>query len=225
MLEHAVDDPTDTERWLDDVRRKLLLLRRLCLLGETDHFLGQDELFVVDLDLKLFATGQSLGQLFLLIICRVFKEFSDHLLILLKLLADDLFVEHGVRHSVSDWLRKLAASHKLHSCFILMLGQIKGRSISVTSDLDPAIAGLDLGIPAIIGVVSHLGRAMLAEANGLALDAKRGQEKIGASHEITDCLVADKATSDSLADSHSHRHNNALILKCSTPKWKWSIGH
>ena len=105
VLEHAVDDPTDTERWLNDVRRELLLLRRLCLLSEADHLLSQDKLLVVDLDLELFAAGQSLGQLFLLIICRVFKEFSDHLLILLKLLADDLLVEHGVRHSVCDWLR------------------------------------------------------------------------------------------------------------------------
>jgi len=47
MLEDAVDDTADTERWLDDVRHELLLLSVLGLSGEADHLLRENEVFTL----------------------------------------------------------------------------------------------------------------------------------------------------------------------------------
>ncbi len=44
VFEDAVDDTTNTERRLNDVRNEFLFLCGLCLNGERDHLLGENKL-------------------------------------------------------------------------------------------------------------------------------------------------------------------------------------
>ncbi len=105
-----------------------------------------------------------------------------------------------------------------------MLSQIECRSVSVTSDFNPTITGLDLGIPAVIGIMSHFVRAMLAEADGLSLDTKRGQEQESPCDEVTNSLVTDHAASDSLANLDHDWVSLVVLLSRGTPEGKFDVG-
>lgn len=145
-------------------------------------------------------------------------------MLLLELLAQDLLVELSSSACDGDGLWETTGSHQLNLSLLLVLGQIKGRPIGVSSDLDPAVAGLDLSVPTVVSVVSHLVGTMLAEPNGLSLDAKTSQELVGASDEVTNGLVAYDTSRDSVTDRHHSGLSLAGLLSSSTPEGKLLTG-
>mmetsp|Transcript_37929 Transcript_37929/g.46221 ORF Transcript_37929/g.46221 Transcript_37929/m.46221 type:complete len:253 (+) Transcript_37929:740-1498(+) len=224
MLEHTVDDAADTKGRLDDVRHELLLLSVLGLGGEADHFTRQLELLAFlgrDLDGLSLGDLGSEGSLGLLV--SVLKEIDDELLLLLELLADDLLVENGDSGGDSDGLGEAAGSHELNLGLLHVLSEIEGGAIGVSSDLDPAVARLDLSIPAIVGVMGHLVRAVLAEANGLALDADSAEELVGPGQEVADGLIADHAATHGLANGHHDWLALVILLSDGAEKRHFSI--
>jgi len=78
--------------------------------------------------------------------------------------------------------------------------EVEGRPITVASHFDPAVRCLNFGIPAVIGVVSHLVAAMLSEADGLSLDSALSQEQVASRNEIRHCLILDHSLLESLLD-------------------------
>ena len=93
VLEDAVDDATDTEGWLDDMRSVLLFLRGACLFREAYHFPGQSVLFLVGGDGDCLSIRDLLSERFLGLLVGCLKELDHSLLILLKRLANDLLVK------------------------------------------------------------------------------------------------------------------------------------
>mgnify|MGYP001626740577 CR=1 FL=1 len=95
----------------------------------------------------------------------------------------------------------------------------------MTSDFNPAITGLDLSIPAVIGIMSHLVGTMLAEADSFSLDTKRGQEQESPCDEVTNSLVANNATCDSLANLNHDWVSLVVLLSRGTPEGKLDVGN
>jgi len=98
-----------------------------------------------------------------------------------------------------------------------MLCQVEGRTFSMASDFNPAVASLDLSIPAIVRIMGHFVRAMLSEANGLSTDTNTAQEHVAASEEVADGLISYYAVSNSFTDVHHNRAALASILSRGGP--------
>lgn len=63
----------------------------------------------------------------------------------------------------------------------------------MASHFDPPIAALDLCVPAVGGVVSHLVASVLPESDTLSLYTILCQEQEGTSHEVSQSLVSNKS--------------------------------
>jgi hypothetical protein len=89
-------------------------------------------------------------------------------------------------------LKRLTNNH-LVLRLVRVNSQVVRRSVSATNALDPAVGGVDLGVPAVGGVVSHLVRHVLAETEAVGVDTDLGEEEEDASNEVTESLVVDHA--------------------------------
>lgn len=82
-----------------------------------------------------------------------------------------------------------------------MVGEIEGRPVSTTNNLEPTRGQFSLGIPAIFGIVSHLFIKMLSKSDMMFdVEADFLQIQIYSSHEVAKGLVVDYALVDCLAD-------------------------
>lgn len=79
----------------------------------------------------------------------------------------------------NEWATSLDAVH----------GQVVSRAVSAANTLDPAIGGLNLGVPAVSGIVGHFVGHVLTEAQTLRIDANFDEEEVDASHEVAKGLV------------------------------------
>lgn len=74
-----------------------------------------------------------------------------------------------------------------------VLFQVVGRPICQAHALDPAIAALDLGVPAVLGIMRHLGRQVLAEPQPRLVNAQLREEEVRARNEVAQGLVVHNA--------------------------------
>ena len=64
---------------------------------------------------------------------------------------------------------------------------------------------------------------MLAEADSLTLDTKRGQEQEGPGNEVANSLVANHATGDSLANLNHDWFSLIVLLSRGTPEGELDV--
>ena len=224
VLEDTVDDTANTERRLDDMRDELLFLSDLGLLSESNHLAGKDEFLLASSDGDGLVLSDGGSESFLDIVGSLLEEGHDKGLFLLELLAEDLLVEVGNSVDEGDGLRETTGSHELSLGVLHVLGKIEGGTIGVAGDLNPTVRGLDLSIPTVIGVMSHLGRSMLSEADGGGLDSDGAQELEGSGDEVTNGLVANDSVSDGLTDLHHCGLSFVSILRGGAPERKLDLG-
>jgi hypothetical protein len=74
-----------------------------------------------------------------------------------------------------------------------MLFQVVGRPVCQAHALDPAVTALDLGIPAVLGVMRHLGRQMLAEPQPRLVNAQFREEEVRARNEVAQRFIVHNA--------------------------------
>lgn len=70
----------------------------------------------------------------------------------------------------------------------------------MTSHLNPPVGSLDLSVPAIVCVVSHLVAAVLTEADTLLIDSNVEQELVSPSQEVSKSLILQDSLIKSLPD-------------------------
>lgn len=83
-----------------------------------------------------------------------------------------------------------------------MHSQIVSTAVSTANTLNPAVAGLQLSIPAVLGVVSHLVGHVLTETELGEVNTNLDQEELDTGEEVTQSLVVDEASLNGLADGH-----------------------
>mmetsp|Transcript_7976 Transcript_7976/g.16739 ORF Transcript_7976/g.16739 Transcript_7976/m.16739 type:complete len:255 (+) Transcript_7976:832-1596(+) len=90
--------------------------------------------------------------------------------------------------------------------------EIEACAVGNAYALQPAVASLDLGIPAVLGVVRHLRWEVLAEATSLRLNPDAHQEEEGTHDEVPESLVVHDTTSDRIPDGHLHMRLSRQLL-------------
>jgi len=93
----------------------------------------------------------------------------------------------------------------------------------MTCDFDPSVRSLNLCVPAVVGVVSHLSASVLSEANTIRLDTASQQELVSTGAKVTQGLVADNALLNSITDGHHCWNHVGVILLLGTEKWHGDI--
>jgi len=83
-----------------------------------------------------------------------------------------------------------------------MYSQVVSRSIGTAYTLDPAVRAVQLGIPAVGGVVSHLVGHVLTEAHFGVVDTEFEEEVLDAHDEVAQGLVVNDLVLDGFADRH-----------------------
>jgi hypothetical protein len=215
VLEDAVNDPADTEGGLDDVRGVLFFLDCSYFLLDFDTLGSQFKLLAIFEGYRYF-TG--VGQLlevggFLLFGPRTYHQLNSS-----GVLFENLFVGCDNDFCDFDWLLKCPCCLEINFTFLSVPDYIKAAPVSMPCDFDPAIAGLDLCIPAILGVMSHFFGTMLPVANAFRLDTTTSQKTERASHKVAHCLVADNSLFKSICHSKICNGSNHLFLIFSCPE-------
>ena len=223
VLEDAVDNTADTEGRLDDVRSELLLLGHARFLREVDHLPRQAVLLLVCGDRDGLSLGDLRSQALLGLVRGLLEEVDHIFLVLFEGLTDDLLVEIGNSLGDRDLLWQAPRGHQLNTSLLHVLSQIEGGSVSVSRNLDPAVARLDLRVPTVIGVMRHLVGSVLAEPYRFGLNSNLGQEEVRAGDEVADSLVADNSALDGVTHPHHHWVPLACILRFSAPEWKLDV--
>ena len=83
-----------------------------------------------------------------------------------------------------------------------MHGQVVGTSIGTSNALDPTIASLQLGIPAVGSVVGHFVGHVLTESKLPGVHTQLEQEELDACKEVSQSFVVHQAGLNSLANGH-----------------------
>lgn len=90
----------------------------------------------------------------------------------------------------------------------------------MTSDLNPPVGSLDLSVPAIVCVVSHLVAAVLTEADTLLFDSNVEQELVSPGQEVSKGLILQNSLVKSLPDRvvRVGAQNSFLLVFCSVKR-------
>ena len=83
-----------------------------------------------------------------------------------------------------------------------MHGQVVGASIGTANAFDPAIASLQLGIPAVGSVVGHFIGHVLTESKLARVHTQLEQEELDTRKEVPQSFVVYQASLNSLANGH-----------------------
>lgn len=102
-------------------------------------------------------------------------------------------------------LRVLLVGREVHLGLAGVGVEVKRGAIRHPDTLDPAVRALDLGVPAVLGVMRHLLLEVLAEAQARLVHAELEQEEVGARDEVAERLVGDDALLHGVADAHHQR--------------------
>lgn len=62
--------------------------------------------------------------------------------------------------------------------------EIVRRSVCTTNTLEPTIRAFNLSVPAVLGVVSHFIRKMLAESQAFLVNTQLSQEQVSPCNEV-----------------------------------------
>ena len=73
-----------------------------------------------------------------------------------------------------------------------MAGQVIAGPVSAPHALHPAVGCLDLCIPTVTRVVSHLIEEVLTETQLLRVNSNSNQEVVDSSHKVRYCLVGNQ---------------------------------
>lgn len=112
----------------------------------------------------------------------------------------------------SLWLLELSGGYELDLGLLSMSLEVKAGPIGAASDLNPAIGGLDFGIPAVLGIMGHFIASVLSESNRIFPDSNIFQEDVSPSHEICHCLVPNGTFFDSLAHGQVSDDSSISLL-------------
>mmetsp|Transcript_107580 Transcript_107580/g.304253 ORF Transcript_107580/g.304253 Transcript_107580/m.304253 type:complete len:306 (-) Transcript_107580:477-1394(-) len=88
---------------------------------------------------------------------------------------------------------------------LCMRVEVKARTVGDASALQPAKGCLDLGIPAVVRIVRHLCRQVLAEADMVFPDPDADKEEVCACDQVAEGLIVDHAGRNCLADRQLNR--------------------
>ena len=121
--------------------------------------------------------------------------------IFLETRAKDFLVDLELELLFDQGLRKTLTDNQLFASLVRVNSQIVGRAIGTANALLPAVRGVNLGIPAVAGVMGHLVGHVLTETNAVGVDTDLGQEHVDADQEVAQSLVVDNLLLHSLANS------------------------
>mmetsp|Transcript_163428 Transcript_163428/g.397212 ORF Transcript_163428/g.397212 Transcript_163428/m.397212 type:complete len:453 (-) Transcript_163428:337-1695(-) len=207
------------------MREVLLVGDLLRLLLERQHLLRERERAAVgDGDVSRTLALQLLierhGSLF------VFAQRRDgslhRLVVLLELLAHEALAGlRGVGHHYLHLPRHIehASGLERHAAGLHVVLQVEAGAVSMTDALHPARRHQDLGVPAVGGVVCHLGAEVLTEPETLVLDAHLHHETVRPAHEVSKRLVTDDTALHGLAKRDVERLAVAHLVVAREERW------
>mmetsp|Transcript_3490 Transcript_3490/g.5448 ORF Transcript_3490/g.5448 Transcript_3490/m.5448 type:complete len:267 (+) Transcript_3490:667-1467(+) len=191
VLQHRVQDSADAERRLDHTGQILGLHHRALLRAKRNH---------VHRHLVLLTGGGSLQlgcpiSLELCLEClqgvavEGLNASNDFLLVCFEPRSDELLVRlsHHLFHL--DGLWQTLRSNQRNTGFGAVLFEIVARSICVPHALNPPVRHLDLHVPAVCRVVSHLCLQVLTQTHARWVHSNAFQPDLGACHEISESFV------------------------------------
>ena len=202
------------------MRDELLLEELLLLSLELHVFSWELELFVSDSDIDLIILSHFLHEGLLLLLGQVVKILTNWLGVLLEALTNLLLVDGNMDELDDLWLLELPRSDELNLGLISVSLEIEAGSVGVSSDLNPAVTGLNLSIPTVLSIMGHLVRSMLSKPDALWPDSHILEELVSTSHEVSDGLVTNGALSHSVAHGEVVDHRHVLLLVLGGEKWE-----
>lgn len=106
-----------------------------------------------------------------------------------------------------------------------MLLEVVVASVSVSDALDPSVGGLDLSVPTVAGVMSHLVLSVLSESDVVWVDSDLDQELVGSVEEVSHGLIADQVLLDGFSESSVDSLSDVVQLVVSAPEWEFLVGN
>mmetsp|Transcript_77432 Transcript_77432/g.209275 ORF Transcript_77432/g.209275 Transcript_77432/m.209275 type:complete len:480 (+) Transcript_77432:34-1473(+) len=209
VLQHGREDAVDPKRGLDHAGREGVHRDLLFLLFKLDQVRGKLERLAIDVHVRRPAL-KTRGELLQLGLRHGLYKLLDRLPVLLEGLHDlDARLLRDGKDLHLDGLVEGLPVRQIALGRLRVRIQIEGRSVSDADALQPPERTVDLGVPAVRGVVRHLCGKMLAEPNVLLADSYTQQEEVRAADYVAEELVVDNALRNRLADGHEYR-----ILRC-----------
>jgi hypothetical protein len=226
VLNQGVEDTTNTEGWLDDVRSVLsgVLDSGAALNG--DQVLADLDLAAtdsLDIDDDLAVGSKFLDKSLALLLGESLDSGLNGLTILLEVWTELLLVKITLPLFDADWLVESLADHQRSTGLVGVHGKIVCTSVGTANALNPAVAGKELGIPAVSSVMGHLVSHVLSEADLGLINTDLLEEEVDSSKEVTKGLVIDKALSDSLTNSNLLNVGLTRQLSVSVQENKFNI--
>lgn len=203
VLNERVQDSANTERGLDDVGGVVTHVGGDGLLLNLDVRvveLGASNLNTGDLGKNNLAVVERLGKVLKLALGSGLEPLFNGLGSLLEQRAELLLVVLAHELVLNERLVELLLDLELDLGSGLVDRKIVGRSVSTADTLDPAVRGLELGIPTVSSVMGHLVGHVLSESESLGVDTNLDQEQVDSSNEVTESLVVDQSGLNGLAD-------------------------
>lgn len=105
-----------------------------------------------------------------------------------------------------------------------MLLEVVVTTVSVSDALDPSVGGLDLSVPTVAGVMSHLVLSVLSESDVVWVNSDLDQELVGSVEEVSHGLIADQVLLDGFSEFSVNSLSDVVQLVVSAPEWKFLIG-
>ena len=205
MLNHAVQNTADTKGRLNDVGSVLANVLNTSALLNVDQLLVQLNLTganTLDIDLDLAVVVQVKGELLAQLLGESINGSLDGLGVLLEAGTELLLLEVDLPLLNAQRLSASLANNQRSTGLVLVHGQIVSTAVSAANTFNPAVAGVQLSIPAVLGVVSHLVGHVLTETELCEVNTNLGQEELDTGEEVTQSLVVDEASLNSLSDGH-----------------------
>ena len=225
VLEHAVHDATDTEGGLDDGRGEVTARDLLRLHGDLDH--PGEDLHGATLDFEL---GLSIrldlgGERERILLAQRHERVGHRLGVFLERLAHVLLV--GLHHEGLHHLRlrEPLVRGELNLALVRVSLEVKRGAIREADALYPAVRALDLGVPAVLGVMRHLVLQVLAEPKPLRVDPDLLEEGLRARDEVSERLIGDDALLHSLTDGHGEGFLHRAELRVAAEERQHHVGH
>ena len=120
--------------------------------------------------------------------------------ILLEVLSEDLLVPFWDLFLSDDGFFQGLTDNQGRASLVGVYGQIVCSTVGAPHTLCPTRRVLDLGIPAVAGVMRHLVAHVLSETQASSVDTNLDQEEVDAPDKVAQRLVVNDAGRDGLAN-------------------------
>ena len=137
------------------MRHEVLNLDSFFLLLKADHLFGKGKVSAVDVEGHVTVFHLS-HVLLLLLVLKTLDVVGDEFGVFLELFGNLGLGDLSVNEVDRLFLLELPPGDQFHFTGLGMSLDVEARPVGVTGYLDPAITGLNFGIPTVIGIVSHL---------------------------------------------------------------------